>query len=73
MLANNAPRSDTTFAWIGNRGVRLAVGARCPCGRELHATDVTVDGSESTKLICAACHRDVLVIEAPDNEEEAAS
>jgi hypothetical protein len=74
MLANT-PRSETTFAWAGNRAVRLAVGTRCPCGRELHATDVTVGGPEdAATLICAGCHRVVLVIEAPDRDnEEAAS
>jgi hypothetical protein len=74
MLANT-PRSETTFAWVGNRAVRLAAGTRCPCGRELHATDVTVDSPESAvRLVCIGCHRDVLAIEAPDHDnEEAAS
>jgi hypothetical protein len=68
----NTPRSETSFAWAGNRTVRLAAGTRCPCGRELHATDVTVDES-ATKLVCINCHRDVLVIEADPDSEEAAS
>jgi hypothetical protein len=74
MLANT-PRSETTFAWAGNREVRLAAGTKCPyCGRGLHATDITVSGPEgAATLICAGCHRVVLVTEAPDPDNEGAA
>jgi hypothetical protein len=73
-MLTNTLRSETTFAWAGNREVRLAAGTRCPyCARKLHATDVTVSPKDTATLMCAGCHRVVLIIDAPDRDKEGAT
>jgi transcription elongation factor Elf1 len=60
------PVTATSFAFARNYAVRLATGIKCPhCGRELRATDITVDDfAGTTKIVCQSCHQDALVIEA---------
>jgi hypothetical protein len=56
------PRPRQSFARDGSHEIRLTVGLTCAhCGRELHASDVTVDVG-AVGLICTGCHRDVLTI-----------
>ena len=65
MLAKSptAPPPAMTFAFADNKAVRLAAGTKCPhCDRGLHATSVTVDRNH-VRMICSACHGDVLVVE----------
>jgi hypothetical protein len=51
-----------SVAFIGKHRVWLAADTRCShCDRALRATDVDANFGD-VRLICAACHNDVLVI-----------
>jgi hypothetical protein len=67
LMKPTAVRPPTSsFAHVGGRDVRLATGLDCPhCGRELQASDVSTDEDKATWLTCQGCHRDLLLIEAP--------
>ena len=57
-----AAESKPSVAFVGRYKIWLAGGTTCPqCGRRLHASDVEVDFGD-VRLICGACHRNVLTI-----------
>ena len=61
------PTTATTFAFADNKAVKFAAGLLCPhCSAQLHATAVSVHRGD-VRLICQACHRDVLTIEVLDH------
>jgi hypothetical protein len=50
---------ETTFAFFGDRAVRLTVDLDCPrCGAQLKASDVGAD----LVSVCSACRRNLLTI-----------
>jgi len=65
MLTKSTALPASIFAWAGNRtAARLTPGMHCPhCSRQLSATDIKADSGQ-VQLICAGCHRDILVIES---------
>ena len=57
-----AARGKPSVAYSSAYVVRLIAGLRCPCGRELKASDIDLDRHGGT-LICRGCHTDVARVE----------
>ena len=65
MLASNSQSPPAmTYAFPGDRAVRLAAGLCCPhCEHTLRAADIDIDGL-GIGLTCQHCHHTILTIEA---------
>jgi hypothetical protein len=60
MLTNRSIIARPTIASPDRRRVWMAAKLLCPeCDRELRACDI----GGLTRLLCSACHRDILTIE----------
>lgn len=65
---SSKPTMAMSYTFAGDKLVTLTGGLFCPnCRRELHATNIEVDASR-VRIICAGCHRDILVIEKLDHD-----
>ena len=65
MLTKTTTAPAMVFARVGYKSeVWLITRVNCPyCARQLKATDVRADYGQA-QLICAGCHRDILIIES---------
>jgi hypothetical protein len=63
VFASKPLTPTSTAAFTGTHAIRLSP-LRCPyCQHELRAADVELLGDGEVRIVCSACHLDLLTIE----------